>query len=128
MNFRVSNYSRNEGILYFNDSKRFDFFLNKGGSRIWSWSRDKEFVHIAAEQKLMPEKSKVFMVDFAEKLEPGTYEITGIFFGVPTPLSSSSLIAIRFTETLRTKAEPAMADLSNDANDALDTADESLAS
>lgn len=125
MNLRVCNHSKKEGILHFNDSKRFDFIIYKSGNRIWSWSSDKEFVHVAAEEKLIPGESKVFMIDFTEELKPGIYEITGILFGVPTPLSSSCMITIRSTETLRPNAEPALADLSNDA---LEPTDESLAS
>ncbi len=87
INLRVTN-GGGEVALTVYSGKQYDFIVQQRGALIWQWSHDKGFAQVVRETKMAPGESLAFNWTWDQRdlqgrqVEPGTYEISAMFFGV----------------------------------------------
>jgi hypothetical protein len=71
----------------FASGQRFDLVVRQRGALVWRWSHDKAFVQVVQEVTLRPGEALTFRAAWGQtdlqgrRVEPGTYELVGVFLG-----------------------------------------------
>ncbi|MDQ7848931.1 MAG: BsuPI-related putative proteinase inhibitor [Armatimonadota bacterium] len=71
----------------FASGQRFDLVVRQRGVLVWRWSHDRAFVQVLQEVTLRPGQALTFEATWGQidlqgrRVEPGTYELVGVFLG-----------------------------------------------
>ncbi|MBI3997883.1 MAG: hypothetical protein HY355_02540 [Armatimonadetes bacterium] len=85
---RVTNLASGPLAVTMRSGQQYDVIVRQRGALIWQWSHDKAFVQVIRESTLAPGETLTFTGAWDQRdlqgrqVEPGAYEIWGVFLGV----------------------------------------------
>ena len=95
--FEVFNHTPAPVRFDFTSGQRFDVVIeNDEGSEVWRWSAGKMFTMAMGQETLGPGNPRlIYETEYADRLEPGRYQIIGVLTDVRRQTSATISVEVR---------------------------------
>ena len=96
LQLKINNRSSRDTTLEFSSGQRYDFQItDRTGETAWTWSADKSFMQVLGSERLAADGAIEYTEQFAGRLPPGTYTVTGFITTMGSALKTSTTITVQ---------------------------------